>query len=255
MTLQEHIYKLLVNHKEQRAFSTYFQNQKIWIKLPDYGEKNIWHKVLSLFFWLSKNPLLAPTVVTNPKKSLHNEAKKLIYLKSQGINVPEVLLQSDDFLALSDCGTPLSLLLYQDNISSEEKKHILKLLSLQLASMHNLGIYHSRPALRDITYSDGKIYFLDFEENLEGILDTNQAIIRDALIYIHSIYRKVEHKELVDIALQNYIKNLDKNILNSIQIESTKYTFIHWILAKLHRFLGKDAKAILKTFEFIKKTL
>ncbi len=251
MTLEQHVKKLLSHHHKNRAFSTVYNGEKVWIKLPAMGESNFWHIVLKLLFKITKNPLLAPTVVTNPKESLKHEAKKLKQLDGLGINVPKVLAQSDDFIVLRDCGTPLSLLINNDTVSLIEKKEILRKLSTTLANMHNLGIYHSRPALRDIAYKDGEVYFMDFEENLEGILSTQDAITRDGLIYIHSIYRKVRNNDLIRYALSTYIKHLNKNIVSNLQVEVRKYKFLHFLLENIEKFAGKDAKALLHTINFI----
>lgn len=251
MTLEQHVKELLSHHHKNRAFSTVYNDEKVWIKLPAMGEANFWHIVLKLLFKITKNPLLAPTVVTNPKESLKHEAQKLKHLDSLGVKVPKVLAQSDEFIVLSDCGTPLSLLINRENISFNEKKEVLHKLSTTLANMHNLGIYHSRPALRDIAYKDGEVYFMDFEENLEGILSTKDAITRDGLIYIHSIYRKVKNNDLIQYALSTYIKHLDKNIVSNLQSEVAKYKFLHFLLKNIEKFAGKDAKALLHTLNFI----
>jgi tRNA A-37 threonylcarbamoyl transferase component Bud32 len=251
MTLEQHVKELLSHYHKNRAFSTIYNGEKVWVKLPAMGEANFWHIVLKLFFKITKNPLFAPTVVTNPKESLKYEAQKLQQLANTGINVPKVLAQSDDFIVLSDCGTPLSLLINSDKISFIEKKEILGQLSTTLANMHNIGIYHSRPALRDITYKEGQVYFMDFEENLENILSQKDAITRDGLIYIHSIYRKVRNQDLVSHALSTYIKNLKKDLLINLQSEVKKYKFLHLLLENIEKFAGKDAKALLHTINFI----
>ena len=251
MTLEQHVKELLSHYHKNRAFSTVYNGEKVWIKLPAMGEANFWHIVLKLLYKITKNPLFAPTVVTNPKESLKYEAQKLQQLANIGINVPKVLAQSEDFIVLSDCGTPLSLLINSDKISLVEKKEILHKLSITLANMHNIGIYHSRPALRDITYKEGQVYFMDFEENLENILSQKDAITRDGLIYIHSIYRKVRNQDLVNHALSIYISHLSIDLLSNLKTEVEKYKFLYFILEKIEKFAGKDAKALLHTLHFI----
>lgn len=251
MTLEQHVKELLSHYHKNRAFSTIYNGEKVWVKLPAMGEANFWHIVLKILYKITKNPLLAPTVVTDPKESLKYEAQKLQQLANTGINVPQVLAQSDDFIVLSDCGTPLSLLINSDKISLVEKKEILQKLSITLANMHNMGIYHSRPALRDITHKDGEVYFMDFEENLENILSQKDAITRDGLIYIHSIYRKVKNNDFVQYTISIYLQNLNQDIISNLQTEAKKYKFLHFLLKNIEKFAGKDAKALLKTLNFI----
>ncbi|QOG11935.1 hypothetical protein [Arcobacter sp. FWKO B] len=252
MNLKELIISNIKQNSKSRTFNLVYEGEKIWIKLPALGEANIWHKVLSLFYKITKNPLLAPTVVTNPKESLAYEASKLQKLTTLNINVPKVILADEEFLALSDCGTPLSLIINSEKYSFEEKATIMRKLSLSLANMHNLGIYHSRPALRDITYHNGEIYFMDFEENLEKVLDTQNAINRDVLIYIHSLYRKVSDQKLIYIALDTYKKNISSIIWTEISKEAQKYNILHFILKIIYTFSGKDARAIFQTLNYLR---
>jgi tRNA A-37 threonylcarbamoyl transferase component Bud32 len=251
MTLQQHIEQLLAQPQKNRAFSTTYNGEKIWIKLPAMGESNMWHSVLKILFKITHNPLLAPTVVTNPKQSLKDEGLKLKHLDSLGINVPKVLLATDEYLALSDCGTPLSVLIKKDNITEENKSDIFAKLATTLSSMHNNQMYHSRPALRDITYHNGNIYFMDFEENLEGILTTEEAILRDAMIFIHALYRKVPDEKLINQTLLIYTNSLHPNILQNLKNEAQKYKILYFLLKISYKILGKDAKAIFKTLNFL----
>jgi tRNA A-37 threonylcarbamoyl transferase component Bud32 len=117
--------------------------------------------------------------------------------------------------------------------------------------MHNNQMYHSRPALRDITYHNGNIYFMDFEENLEGILTTEEAILRDAMIFIHALYRKVPDEKLINQTLLIYTNSLHPNILQNLKNEAQKYKILYFLLKISYKILGKDAKAIFKTLNFL----
>lgn len=243
----------LSQNAHRRTFSFVHNNQKYWVKQPDAGEANIWHKIMLILSKLLKNNFFRPTVVTDPKNSLAYEARRLQELKKNGINVPAVMLRTPAYLVLEDAGTPLNVLLLNSGMRHEEKKNLLIQLSRSLADMHNRGLYHSRPALRDIAYKEGKIYFMDFEENLENSLSTEEAIVRDGFLYAHTLYRKITDPELVETVLDAYRRAVRPDLWDALTSEAQRYHVTHSLLKPLRPYLGKDGVAIFDTLKYLRQ--
>lgn len=252
-TLQSTLEPLLQEKKNSRTFSFIYEGEKLWVKQPEISKTNIWHTLLTLFSKILNNNFFKPTVVTDPKRSLAYEANKLAFLKSNGINVPKILIVKENYILLEDVGTPLSSLLNHDSIVLDEKIEICKKLSAALANMHNKGFYHSRPALRDITYKGGKIYFMDFEENLENLLTTQEAIIRDGFIFVHALFRKLSSPELIAITLESYHRSLRPDLWDLLVSEGRRYHLTFLLIRSLKRFLGKDGIAIYQTLHYFRQ--
>jgi tRNA A-37 threonylcarbamoyl transferase component Bud32 len=251
--LQKTVEKLISERAYSRTFSFDYNGEKLWVKQPEMGEANIWHRLLLILSKLVKNNFFKPTVVTDPKASLIYEAKKISSLRQNNIPVPEIVLHNEHYLLLKDAGLPLSLLLNTDEITFEEKVEICKKLSTALADMHNRNFYHSRPALRDITYKEGKIYFMDFEESLETTLTLEEAILRDGFIFVHALYRKLYSPELISITLESYHRSLRPDLWDRLVTEGRRYIFTYFILRLFKRFLGKDGIAIYQTLHYFKQ--
>lgn len=252
-TLKETVENLISTKKQIRTFSFNYQGEKFWVKQPELGEANIWHQILMILSKMVHNNFFKPTVVTDPKASLVHEAEKISFLREHGISVPEIMIASEDYLVLKDAGEPLSVLLNQDFISLDEKIEICHKLSAALADMHNRGFYHSRPALRDITYKEGIIYFMDFEESLTSTLTVKEAIIRDGFIFIHALYRKLYSPELISLTLENYHRSLRPDLWDALVTEGRHYHVTYFLLDKFKRHLGKDAVAIYQTLRYFKQ--
>jgi tRNA A-37 threonylcarbamoyl transferase component Bud32 len=252
-SLQHAVVGLLSQNAHRRTFSFMHRDQKYWVKQPDAGEANVWHKIMLMLSKLLKNNFFRPTVVTNPKNSLAYEARRLQELKKNGINVPEVMLHTPTYLVLEDAGTPLNILLLNSGMRNEEKKSLLVQLSRSLADMHNRGFYHSRPALRDMAYKEGKIYFMDFEENLENSLSTEEAIVRDGFLYAHTLYRKITDPELVETALDAYHRSLRPDLWDALTSEAQRYHVTHSLLKPIRPYLGKDGVAIFDTLKYFRQ--
>ncbi|MFV0480970.1 MAG: hypothetical protein ACK5LP_03200 [Campylobacteraceae bacterium] len=233
-----------------RSFSFFYEDKKIWVKQPALGEANIWHSILSLSYKITKNPLFVPTIVTNPKESLAYEARRIEELKLSNVSTPEVLVKNKDYLALSDVGKPINYFITSPTYTINRKKEIVENMSLTLANMHNNGIYHSRPALKDITCKNDTISFIDFEENLEKTLTKEQAIIRDSCIYVHALSKSIKDNYIRKVALDTYKANLDEKIINETKSLVQKYSKIFDYTRPFYQFLGRDYIAIYRVLEY-----
>lgn len=253
LSLQHTVVDLLSQNAHRRTISFMYGDQKYWIKQPDIGEANVWHKIMLILSKLLKNNFFRPTVVTDPKNSLAYEARRLQELKKNGINVPQVMLYTSAYLVLEDAGTPLNVLLFNSGMRYEEKKNLLIQLSRSLADMHNRGFYHSRPALRDMAYKEGKIYFMDFEENLEHSLSTEEAIVRDGFLYAHALFRKITDPELVETALDAYHRAVRPDLWDALTSEAQRYHVTHSLLKPIRPYLGKDGVAVFDTLKYFRQ--
>lgn len=251
-SLEYTVLQHISQNSQCRTFNFEYKGKKLWVKQPEYGEVTIWHRLLSLFAKIVNNNFFKPTVVTDPKSSLAYEAKRLRELSANGIRVPDVLLATEKYLVLEDTGRVLSEMLNDPSITLQEKEKIIMELSAELAAMHNKGYYHSRPALRDITYKEGHIYFMDFEENLEESLTIKEAIIRDGFLYVHTLYRKLDHPEMILLGLTSYQRALRADLWENLINEGKRYRITYTVLRILYPTLGKDAIAIFQTLTYFR---
>lgn len=250
--LEQLVRQKLQERRNSRTFKIEYEGETLWVKTPEMGEANGWHLLLAFFAKLLNNNFLIPTVVRDPKASLAYEAQKIMKLSAHQIAVPELVLADEEFLVLKDAGKVLSSLLNNEELPFEEKRLICEKLSQELANMHNRGFYHSRPALRDIACKEGKITFMDFEENLEETLSDEEAIIRDGLIYVHALYRKLTSIELTAIALESYHRTLRPDLWEALLNEARRYRFTYALLSWFKKYLGKDGYAVYKTLAYFR---
>lgn len=213
------------------------------------GEISSWHALLALLHLLTGNPLLAPTVVRDPKASLAHEVHRLKEWAALGVNVPRVLWESEEAIALEDSEQALLRALESDGITKAERAAILEQASRQLADLHNQGLYHSRPAIKDMTLKEGRVYLLDFEEDLEGVMEAHKAIVRDAILYLHSLFRSLKRASDAELAARAYAQRAKPALWREILGYAKKYYPLLWLLRPWGSLLGKDAKATLYLLE------
>lgn len=109
---------------------------------------------------------------------------------------PEILVLTPDYMVTRDGGRTLKNWLDSDR-PEEEKEKLLEEAGRALCALHQAGIVHGRPALRDITWKDGKFTFLDWENRMfTRDIEEQKAI--DLILLLHGLaredYREEEHR-------------------------------------------------------------
>ena len=83
---------------------------------------------------------------------------------------------------MEDAGPTLNIWLNDETLSWAEKSHILHSAIDILINLHQQGIIHGRPAIRDIAWKEGKISFMDFESHSKSH-NEHWLITRDMLAF------------------------------------------------------------------------
>ncbi len=117
------------------------------------------------------------------------EKRRIEQLSSLGIHVPEILGEGAGTLLLSDLGPTLSSRLRE---CVDDPTHTDALVSAAIAAIvevHRRGAYLGQPWPRNMTYRDGRVGFLDFEEDPLEVMTLEQAQARDWLLFAHGTTR------------------------------------------------------------------
>lgn len=163
-----------------------FEQQVVWLKRRPKSKKNIWHSLLHYLTYLVPLPTFYPTVITNGRQSVHNEAARLRLFATRNISVPQVLDVHADYLITADVGNTIQKHLEQ--LTAIEDKYLLLDKALAaLNALHKAGLCHGRPSLADMTYLDEVVFFIDLEEDPLGVMSLAQAQARDLWLFFNSV--------------------------------------------------------------------
>jgi tRNA A-37 threonylcarbamoyl transferase component Bud32 len=116
---------------------------------------------------------------------LAHEAQRLRQLHAAGVQVPQVVLQTADYLVLEFCGENLTRCLQL--ASPAEKPVLLERVFDALASFHRAGHWHGGAQVRNLTLHDGEIYRIDFEEAAGNALPLAVMQAYDVLLTLQSV--------------------------------------------------------------------
>lgn len=235
VVFENYVQSVLQEHKGKRIVSFEYENQRYWLKQPEYLE-GIWK-------------LLKP----HPKKAFQTEQNILQYLTEKQAPIPQLMCLGEDFLVLKDSGKTISHWVACENVSVEQKMMILEDGVKALISLHKKNLVHGRPALRDMTWNNGKVLFIDFESR-----SSNKDIIwrkmRDTLIFIHSLGRS-EHisDEQMCFIIEKYQQYCDPVIWRRMQSFLHKSRWLYYLLVPFKPIARMDLIAIYRLFENMPK--
>jgi tRNA A-37 threonylcarbamoyl transferase component Bud32 len=217
---------VLNNNKGKRIVRFEHQGQVYWLKQAE--------KLTGAMRFLK----------ANPKKAIQTEIETLTQLAQQGAQVPKLICFDDNYLVVTDVGKTLNEWMVNPDINDGTRQQILIDSAEALAELHRLGLAHGRPALRDISWQDGKVSFIDFEANQNSKNITYQQR-RDILVYIHSLYRYLGPKhEFITPAIMAYRKAGGEQIWQEAKDWIAPWQFLYYALSPLKNIGGKDLRPV-----------
>tara|TARA_R110002020_G_scaffold18983_21_gene65823 strand:- start:1013 stop:1732 length:720 start_codon:yes stop_codon:yes gene_type:complete len=165
-----------------------WQGQVAWRKTyADGGHR----RRIAALRWVARrlgaNALLAPMPLS-PELACRTEQAMINRLAALGANVPPLLAVSDRELLLGDLGPTLAMVCRAEP-DAGKRRDLVQLGLDALAALHARGGYLSQAFARNLTVRDGRIGFIDLEEDPGTMMSLPAAQARDVLFYAHSTAR------------------------------------------------------------------
>ena len=154
---------------------------------------------------LGTAPLLAP-LPQSAEQACATEAAMIRRLAALGAHVPTILAAGPRELLLSDLGPTLATTCRRER--DPQARHALVAAGLDaLSALHAAGGHVSQAFARNLTLRDGRIGFIDLEEDPATMMPRAAAQARDLILYAHSTARFLvdvpgAHARLLADALQ-----------------------------------------------------
>ncbi|QDH70518.1 BUD32 family EKC/KEOPS complex subunit [Marilutibacter alkalisoli] len=181
-------------HSRAGVSRLFLDGQLAWIKHYGNGTRRL---RLGALDWVVRRlgvlPLRPPPHHAGDA-ARRTEQRRLQELASSRVNVPRVLGEGNSFLVLSDMGDTLSSLLKKADVAEAER--LLAAAVRAIAEVHRAGLYLGQPLARNITIDgQGRVGFLDFEEDPGEVMSIVQAQARDWLVFSAGTARHVPFDE------------------------------------------------------------
>ena len=212
-----------------RVFALRWKNRRIWIKQAVPAKQKGWHHLQRFLATITGIALLRPTVSPGGKEGLETEANTLRKLSERGILVPDLVGVTEDWIAIG------------------------------LAKLHQAGVAHGAPLLRNLTIrDDDKIGFIDFEEDPNERMPIIDAQARDILLFVFSIQREFKKRpELLRTGWRAYVDQAGFVAPQMVPLRKIVKVLrpVYLMLRPFRRWLGTDAINGLLAYRILRKSL
>ena len=205
--------------------------------------------------------MLRPTVSPGGKTGLASEAEILRDLRQAGILVPDLLEVTDRWIAIGDNGSILQTVI-GDALKAGDETRVAELISkagAALAGLHATGFSHGAPLLRNMTIrEDGRIGFIDFEEDPVKRMPVADAQARDILLFLFSIQRGFKRRP--DLLRAGWRAYLAAAGMTGRQMKPLSHIVgvmrpVYVALKPFRRWLGTDAINAMRAYGVLRRSL
>ncbi len=167
------------------------EGKTVWVKKRRRPEAPLLRLAQRLIYAATRFPLAVPPGPA-PENNVAFEAERLRQAREKGIPVPAVLHLDERYCVLEDAGTPLHSYL---KARPEEAEALIGRAAEALRRLHDRGLAHGGTQLKNITVRDGRILFIDLEENIPGDrLELFQ--LRDLFLFLFSLEKNGYNPDL-----------------------------------------------------------
>lgn len=187
---------------QAQSIECYTVNEtKVWLKKA--SQRHPWW-IYAPFQWITKIfglQLLTPVPNHGGKDAIRCEAERLLTLKTAGINVPEVLAQSEQGLLIQDIANPNSITIQLDHAFAQEpnfeqRAHLFLNAVEAIKKLHDKKQYLSEAFARNILVDEQHtFYFIDFETDPLNVLNLETCQARDWLCFLFSTAFRFNEEE------------------------------------------------------------
>ncbi len=245
-SMNEIIVEKIKNNPKIEIFDIDIEGKKIWVKRARKTDSNLLHK---LAYILTKNPIVIPVEKKTPQEALKFESSKLQELDTLSISVPRVIKTSKEYFIIEDCGVTVYHLV-KNNLINDPIELFDKVI-IQLALLHNLDKYHGGSQIKNFTYKNDQIYFIDFEESFNRDIDIKELQFRDLFLFLFSISKlniEVDYERLI----KKYITlTKNKDIIEKFHILASKVNFLMKLIENriIWNLIDRDTKSVYRLLQ------
>ena len=231
-------------------FSLQINNEKIWVKRARKTNSNLLHHLAYKIF---DTPLLIPVETKKAKEALIFESSKLQYLHEKGISVPEVTHVTETYFCLKDSGKTVHDIVKNSNYN--EAQTFFEKIVISLANLHKNGEYHGGSQIKNFTYFNDEIYFIDFEESFSSTTSLDILQFRDLFLFLFSLSKlktEINYEKLI----QQYIELSGKtNVIEKFHLLAKQASFFSNIISykPIWNIIDSDTQSVYRLLETLKK--
>ncbi len=230
----------------------------VWIKRQGTEQAPWWVKLQSLLGSALPYKFLKPSPILTPAAMMAREKRRMIEFGEKGFPVPDIIYASETAIVLGDVGPTVQRIL-KSKIRAGDVDHDALLVDCAAAigDLHAAGLCHGRPHVRDFFLRDGRIGFMDFEEEPQAVMPIETAQARDIWLLFLPLTNLAQHgRQTLDAAYRAWASRAPKAAIAEL----------HRLVRVLGRFLplarligrvqmGSDLQRFIEATDYLKNAV
>ncbi|UHS60163.1 serine/threonine protein phosphatase [Agrobacterium vaccinii] len=191
----------------------------VWIKRQGTETAPWWLKIQAFFAAALPYKFLKPSPILKPTEMMAREKRRMMTFGENGFPVPEIIYSSQTAIVISDVGpTVQRILKTKRGAGASDHDGLLIDCAAAIGNLHAAGLCHGRPHVRDFFLQDGRIGFMDFEEEPEAVMPLETAQARDIwLLFLPLVSLAQNGKTTLDAAYQAWSARAPKETIVELQ--------------------------------------
>ncbi len=226
----------------------------VWIKRygTERGPKLLF--LQSLIAKLLNKAFLRPSPILTDEEMAEREVRRIEEFAACGVPTPEVLYRSGRAVVFSDVGITLSRQLSRFGDDAKGHDDLLVYCAAELGALHAAGLCHGRPYPRDMFIKDGRIGYMDFEEEPTSVMQLSLAQARDVwLLFLQLTSRARQGRSTYDRAFQAWAERAPSAALGQLK-DLTDFLggllSIARLIGRIH--MGSDLRRFIDATSYLK---
>lgn len=163
---------------DRRIFQLNLSAGSVWIKRQGTEKAPWWIKLQSLLSSALPYSFLKPSPILAPALMMAREKRRMIEFAERGFPVPDIIYSSKTAIVLGDVGPTVQRILKGKRVVHDHDALLVDC-AAAIGDLHAAGLCHGRPHVRDFFVRDGRIGFMDFEEEPQAVMPLETAQARD----------------------------------------------------------------------------
>lgn len=230
LSIDKKMWQDAIDSNERIEAITDLSGQRYWLKKSAPARGYFRYMVLNVFSKLLRTPLLKAVPQKGGQIALDIEIQRIEKLKSNGILVPEIVAFAPGWILLKDLGVSIIDDMKTNRNDQQRIRTLFTTCLMAIKKLHGANQYMSQGFVRNMLMADeinGKVGFIDFEDDPLTVMNLQQAQARDLMLFINSTARFfIKDSEYFKQEIHNFLDGHNEKVIASIKNTNNKMLWI-----------------------------